>query len=281
MAIDGVPAAEWYAEAMSRYSAATDGYRFVKASTELKKIYGTRRLTLRSPSGVERTVTVEPRPSSDTEKVPYGGTLRKNGWLADLGAPKIYYVNLSSELSTKPEEVMAQMPSIIREASGFVLDMRAYPKPGSYQFTRHFNPRNYKYPMFEFGTWNGPSQYELVRTIWWEYDPLEPIFDGPVVLLVSNKTLSFAETLSMAVELLDNVTVVGQQSAGSNGTITIVRLPGRLRVIFTGERLLYPDGTEFHGIGIQPDIEVVPTPAQFAAGEDPELEAAIEVLSGK
>lgn len=281
VAIDGVPAAEWYAEAMSRYSGATDGNRFTKASSELKNIYGTRRLTLRSPSGVERTVTVEPRPSSEMKKVPYAGTFRKNGWLADLGAPKLYYVNLSNELDWEPEKVMAQMPDIIREASGFVLDMRAYPKGGSYELTRHFNPRPYKYPMFENGTWNGPSQYALAQSIWWEYDPAEPIFDGPVVLLVSNKTLSFAETLSMAVELLDNVTVMGQQSAGSNGTITNIRLPGRLKVVFTGERFIYPDGTEFHGIGIQPDIEVVPTPAQFAAGEDPELEAAIKVLLGK
>ncbi len=44
-------------------------------------------------------------------------------------------------------------------------------------------------------------------------------------------------------------------------------------------RLLNPDSTEFHGIGVVPDVEVTPTPAQFAAGEDPELSAALDVLA--
>ena len=43
-------------------------------------------------------------------------------------------------------------------------------------------------------------------------------------------------------------------------------------------RLLNPDGSEFHGIGVVPDIEVVPTAAEFAAGIDPELQKAIEVV---
>jgi len=49
-------------------------------------------------------------------------------------------------------------------------------------------------------------------------------------------------------------------------------------VNFTGMRLLNPDESEFHGIGIVPDILVSPTPAQFEAGIDPELDAAISYI---
>jgi C-terminal processing protease CtpA/Prc len=43
-------------------------------------------------------------------------------------------------------------------------------------------------------------------------------------------------------------------------------------------RLTNPDGSEFHGIGVVPDVEVIATPEQFALGIDPELETALEVL---
>jgi C-terminal processing protease CtpA/Prc len=77
---------------------------------------------------------------------------------------------------------------------------------------------------------------------------------------------------------LPNVTIMGQPSAATNGTITTVQLPGGFGMNFTGMRLVNPDGSEFHGIGLVPDIPVDPTPAQFAAGEDPELQAAITHL---
>jgi len=80
---------------------------------------------------------------------------------------------------------------------------------------------------------------------------------------------------------LPNATVVGQRSAATNGTSTQVRLPGGFAIKFTGMRLLNQDGSEFHefhGIGIVPDIEVKPTAAEFARGEDPELAAAVLAL---
>jgi C-terminal processing protease CtpA/Prc len=43
-------------------------------------------------------------------------------------------------------------------------------------------------------------------------------------------------------------------------------------------QLLNPDGSSFHGTGIIPDIEVVPTAEEFARGDDPELKAALEFL---
>ena len=279
VSIDGEPAPDWYAREMAAQSAATEGYLFAQATSELEEIHGVRRLGLRSPEGELRTVSVEPGSSDPDVAVPWAGVLREHGWLDELGAADTYYLNLSSEHEQDHEEVLRALPSILGRATGVVLDMRGYPEPDTYDYTQYFNPEPFEYPMFENGVWNGPTSYERTRTIWWGYEPAETVFAGPVALLVGNRTLSFAETLSMAVESLDNVTVTGQQSAGSNGTITGVRLPGGLEVVFTGQRLLYPDGSEFHGIGIQPDVEVVPTPAQFAAGIDPELEVAIELLT--
>ena len=79
---------------------------------------------------------------------------------------------------------------------------------------------------------------------------------------------------------LDNVTIIGQQSASTNGTITNAWLPGQLQITFTGMRLLNLDGSDFHGIGVVPDLLITPSAAEFEAGIDPELEAALDVLLG-
>ena len=69
-----------------------------------------------------------------------------------------------------------------------------------------------------------------------------------------------------------------QQTCFTNGTITNAWLPGRVQITFTGMNLLNLDGSDFHGIGVVPDILVTPTPQEFADGIDPELEAALDLL---
>ncbi len=42
---------------------------------------------------------------------------------------------------------------------------------------------------------------------------------------------------------------------------------------------LTPDERQIHGIGLEPDVFVEFTQEQFDAGRDPQLDAAIELLS--
>jgi len=281
VSIDGVDAADWYEEAMSRYSAASDGYRFVLATDELKQVWGSKELGLRDPDGIERTVTVEGRPWEDQSLVPWGGTFRPNGWLDDLGAANTYYVNLSGEVTPdEPAVYDAVVASIVALQQGdqLVLDMRDYPAINYYELERYFHSEPYTAPEFWFPTWNGPDDFSLVEDSW-SFTPANPVWTGPIALLVSNKSVSSAENVAQMLEYLPNVVVVGQQSACTNGTVTSFWLPGNLSLTFTGMRLRNPDGTEFHGIGIVPDVDVVPTASQFADGDDPELLAAIQALA--
>jgi C-terminal processing protease CtpA/Prc len=39
-----------------------------------------------------------------------------------------------------------------------------------------------------------------------------------------------------------------------------------------------PDEWQLNRIGVTPDVAVVPTPADEAAGRDPQLEAALDIL---
>ncbi|MGB0591973.1 MAG: S41 family peptidase [Myxococcota bacterium] len=278
LSVDGVDIIDWYEETMTRYSASSDGYRFVLATDELTEVYGAPQWTLQDPTGAERTVTAMTSEWSDVEAVAWGGTMRESGWLTDLGAPDIYFVNMASAVTPDVSGVVAELASA-GDMAGVVLDMRDYPHLDIYEFARTFNPAHFSAPLFGFPTWYGPWEY-AVEFEAWEFDPAPHVVDAPVVLMVSNKSVSAAECFSQMVMDLDNVTVVGQQSASTNGTITTFWVPGRFELTFTGMQLTNPDGSDFHTIGVVPEVEVIPTPEEFAAGEDPELNAALEVLGG-
>lgn len=274
--IEGQSAVEWYEEAMTRYSAASDGYRFVQASYELKDVHGARELQLRAPDGSERTVSAAPQDYYDSLGVAWGGTLRPSGWLEDLSAPTVFYVNMSGEVTPEMAPIIDQFDEIL-DASGVILDMRDYPYLHIYEFARYFNPGAFTAPHFGFPTWAGPSNYSMPFEIW-DFNSGPKVYTGPIMMLVSNKSVSAAECFAQMLFPLENVTVVGQVSASTNGTITNAWLPGQLQITFTGMDLKNLDGSDFHGIGVIPDVVVSPTAQDFADGVDPELQTAIDLL---
>jgi C-terminal processing protease CtpA/Prc len=71
---------------------------------------------------------------------------------------------------------------------------------------------------------------------------------------------------------------VGGPTAGTNGNVNPVLLPGGYRLIWTGMKVLKHDGSRHHGIGIQPTIPVSRTVAGIARGRDELLEKAIEAV---
>ncbi len=275
--IDGQSAASWYAEAMSRYSASSDGYRFVQATYELKEVYGTRNLKLRAPDGSFRDETLQPMGWEVLDQVPWGGSFRPNGFMDDMGASNTFYLNLAGSITTDVNFPWDTV-NALDDSVDLILDMRDYPSFDIYEYARNFHTESFTAPIFGHPTWRGPERFGIVDEVW-SFEAVDHVFQGDVVLMVSNKSVSAAECFSQMIEYLPNVTVVGQPSAATNGTITNAWLPGQIQITFTGMRLLNPDRTEFHGIGVIPDVEVVPDAQEFADGVDPELARALEILA--
>ena len=85
------------------------------------------------------------------------------------------------------------------------------------------------------------------------------LYEGPLEILISRKTMSAAEDFAAMFKSNRRGTLIGEPTYGSTGTPYILRLRcgGRAQVVSVGYRLL--DGTEFIGKGIMPDV--------FRAGE--------------
>jgi C-terminal processing protease CtpA/Prc len=104
-------------------------------------------------------------------------------------------------------------------------------------------------------------------------------YAGPVVVLTGPRTASAAEDFVVAFHASGRGRVVGQRTLGSTGQPLMVRLPGGGGARVCTKRDTYPDGREFVGIGVIPDVEVGPTREDIAAGRDPVLKKGIEIIT--
>lgn len=82
----------------------------------------------------------------------------------------------------------------------------------------------------------------------------------------------------MAYRLSPRAKVFGSQTAGADGNVERITLPGGNKVVYTSIGVYYPDRTETQGMGIVPDVKVRPTVEGIREGRDEVLEAALEYL---
>ena len=103
-------------------------------------------------------------------------------------------------------------------------------------------------------------------------------YQGKLVVIVNENTQSSAEYQSMAFRAGVNTTIIGSQTAGADGNVSNILLPGGLQTGISGIGVYYPDGTQTQRIGIVPDIKVEPTINGIKQGKDEVLEKAIEII---
>ncbi|MDO5302797.1 MAG: S41 family peptidase [Clostridia bacterium] len=106
-------------------------------------------------------------------------------------------------------------------------------------------------------------------------------YDGKVVVLVGERTISKYETAVMSLQNGPNVSLVGETSPGCNGDIIKISLPGNLETYFSGYAITYPDGKQLQRVGIKPDVEVKMTTEGLVAGKDEPLEYASKMIVEK
>jgi C-terminal processing protease CtpA/Prc len=84
----------------------------------------------------------------------------------------------------------------------------------------------------------------------------------------------------MALRASPHAMVIGSTTAGADGNVSAVPLPGGLSTMISGLGVSYPDGRPTQQIGIVPDKTVVPTVEGIRAGRDEVLEEAVRQILG-
>ena len=111
--------------------------------------------------------------------------------------------------------------------------------------------------------------------------PKQPHYPGKVVILVDEISQSQAEYTTMAFRSSPRATVIGSTTAGADGNVSPIPLPGGIRSMISGISVFYPDKKPTQRIGMIPDREVKPTIGGIRDGRDEVLEAAIREIVGK
>jgi C-terminal processing protease CtpA/Prc len=123
-------------------------------------------------------------------------------------------------------------------------------------------------------TWYGPDSGTVAPRI------DHPSYGGPMAVLISSATSGAAEDLVAVFRAAGRGPVIGEPSGGSPGDVGTFTLPKSWSVQFSVTRHRSPDGTEFAGAGVKPDVLVVPTVNDLVTGHDVALEKAREYLEG-
>ncbi|HEX8171594.1 MAG TPA: S41 family peptidase [Thermoanaerobaculia bacterium] len=130
-----------------------------------------------------------------------------------------------------------------------------------------------------------PSHRAWGRPESWDEHEGEPFppngkmhYTKPVAVLISERTFSAAEDFAVAYDAMDRGLLIGGPTGGSTGQPMNFDLPGGGNGGVCTKRDSYPDGREFVGIGVTPDIVVTPTVADVRARRDAVLERAVAAL---
>lgn len=105
-------------------------------------------------------------------------------------------------------------------------------------------------------------------------------YTGKLVILVDETSLSQAEYTAMAFRSAPKAMVVGSTTAGADGNVSSIPLPGGLRTMISGIGIFHPDKRPTQRIGIVPDVEVRPTLEGIRLGRDEVLEEALRQIVG-
>ena len=123
---------------------------------------------------------------------------------------------------------------------------------------------------------------------WYEISPekISPIegknkYLKPLVVLTSAQTFSAAEDFVVMFNNSKRGITIGSTTGGSTGMPYFFNLPGGGSARICTKRDCFPNGKEFVGIGIKPDIEIQETVLSIQKHKDIALDGAIEYLEGK
>lgn len=109
-------------------------------------------------------------------------------------------------------------------------------------------------------------------------EPKGPSYAGSVIVLVDEMSISQSEYTAMALRAAPRVKVLGSMTAGADGNVSPIVLPGNFRTGISGLGVFYPDRKPTQRVGIVPDKVIEPTIVGTRAGRDELLDAAIEEL---
>lgn len=313
--VNGLPVAQYLKDSVMPYIASsTDYVRNDMAVSELfKGLTGdTYKVKIKRPDGVVFPLTLVHARTTDTAFYPAmssGNELLELKWYPN----DIAYVALNSFGNRKIDTLFLQKLPELYKAKAVIIDLRDngggstgigteilqyFTNDSVLHHSRYYTRQHL--PSFKaWGTWVKPVDTlnsEWNKKAWkhyndkayydFEYEPSRITITAkrivvPTVLLIGHGTASAAEDFLISADNQKHMVKIGSRSYGSTGQPLQFDLPGGGAARVCTKKDTYPDGREFVGYGVKPDIEVEPDVADFVANRDKVLDTALSYLQKK
>lgn len=194
--------------------------------------------------------------------------------VSEMREDRIAYVQLVQFGEKTTSELKDQLNKLMKqEPVGLILDLRN--NGGGYRDTAvqvlsEFLPRNEIAMLEEFGDGRIQKFFTEGRG---------QALEVPMVVLVNEGSASASEIVAGALQDYQRAQLLGVTTYGKGSVQVWLPLDdGQGAVRVTIARWLTPESRQINGVGLTPDIVVEITEEQYAAGEDPQVDQAIEIL---
>jgi len=165
------------------------------------------------------------------------------------------------------------MIEALKSTKAIVFDLRNYPNETYAEIANFLNSKEKKFAIYTYPYPNYPGRY-----IWEKGTNCgtenKNNYKGKVIVLLNEESMSQAEWTAMCFQTAGNTTIIGSQTAGTDGNAMELDFKG-FHTRYTGIGVYYPDRRETQRIGIVPDIEVKPTIKGIQEGRDEVLDRAL------
>jgi carboxyl-terminal processing protease len=214
-------------------------------------------------------------------------------WVYDDVFPLSYYITSCGygyvNLGFLQPVELSSMYSALKNAPAIILDLRYYPYVDLTDLAKLF----FREPI-ESAIWHDPALtsevynhnylpgwYYLGNDIdnlgnWFNADA----YNGIIYILVNEETQSAAEYACQYLSYHPNAKVIGTQTAGADGNVSELALPGDITTDFTSLGWYYADGSQQQRRGVKIDSIVPLTIDGIRRGKDEILNSALDCLNG-
>ncbi|MCT2560467.1 S41 family peptidase [Chryseobacterium herbae] len=169
----------------------------------------------------------------------------------------------------------------ISHSKAIIFDLRAYPNEIAVDFLKYFDTRPFQTMNLYRADVTYPGMMRTIENKMHIPDSKKDAYRGPVVLLINEYTQSQGESILLAMKSIKNSVTLGDYTAGTNGNVMVIRLPGKTKIRMSGIGVLLPDYSATQRTGIRPDILVQEDAASLLSGEDIQLKEAINYINKK
>lgn len=240
-----------------------DGKPFQQVASFRGKVGGSVELKVRRTAGaVPMTISVKPTTIEPDEA--FEDALRNSARIIEANGKRIGYVHVWSYAGQRYQNALEELlaEGKLKDVDALIWDLRdgwggAHPR-----FLNVFNPDA---PVLKLTDRNGENEY---RGYHWR---------KPVALVINNGTRSGKEVLTYGFKKYGYGPVVGERTAGAllAGT-TFILSDGSLLILAVEDATV--DGERVEGVGVAPTVPV-PFDIRYAAGKDPQIDKAVELLA--